>query len=380
MTLRIPVKPELISWALDQAQTSSAQLKNHSQVESWLAGETQPTLKQLQTFADSLHVPFGHLMLSEPPAHEKPLADFRRRGSRSSRYSQELTETIYTQQRRQTWYRDYALNQGLEPLPWVGSAQLSQNPTQLAERLHLEWGFSTASRAQSYSESRREVFSFLEDLGVLVSVSGHAGSNKRPFDSEEFSGFSLSDDLAPVVFVNGKESSAAQIFTMFHELGHLLLGESAVSDDASSSVSSHQSERWCDAFAAAFLMPTGEVESLHLSDFSEDSLIPVARRFRVSALSLLNRLRDLRLISFDIWSNLYPVFEQHALEVLARGKTKKSSGGDFYKVHAYLVGRRFAQAVYRDALSGRTSYPEAHRLLGLPKVQTFNRFAREVGV
>lgn len=379
MSVRVPVKPALISWALEQASVEPGDLRLGDKVVGWLEGSLQPTLKQLQDFAKSTHVPFGYLMMSEPPALEKPLPDFRRRDGRSSRYSQELTDEIYAQQRKQVWFRDYALDQGLDIVDWVGSASLSDAPEAVAMRLREQWSFSTAGKAQSYVESRKEVFSFLENQGVLVSVAGYFGSTRRPFDTQEFSGFSLSDEYAPLIFVNGKESHAAQVFTMFHEVGHLVLGESGVSDDAEESGNSNRSERWCDEFASAFLMPAGEVSRLAPHSLSEDAVLPVAKRFRVSALALLNRLRDLKLISFERWSVAYPEFEARALEVLRQKTEKKSSGGEFYKSHPFVVGPRFARAVYREARSGRMSYPDAQRLLGVRQTETFERFAREVG-
>lgn len=379
MSVRVPVKPALISWALEQASVEPGDLRLGDKVVGWLEGSLQPTLKQLQDFAKSTHVPFGYLMMSEPPTLEKPLPDFRRRDERSSRYSQELTDEIYAQQRKQVWFRDYALDQGLDVVDWVGSASLSDAPEAAAMRLREQWSFSTAGKAQSYVESRKEVFSFLENQGVLVSVAGYFGSTRRPFDTQEFSGFSLSDEYAPLIFVNGKESHAAQVFTMFHEVGHLVLGESGVSDDAEESGSSNRSERWCDEFAAAFLMPASEVSRLTLRSLGEDAVLPVAKRFRVSALALLNRLRDLKLISFEQWSVAYPEFEARALEVLRQRTEKGSSGGEFYKSHPFVVGPRFARAVYREARSGRMSYPDAQRLLGVRQTKTFERFAREVG-
>lgn len=151
------------------------------------------------------------------------------------------------------------------------------------QRLREEWGFTTEPKAQDYVESRKQVFTFLEDQGVLVSIAGYFGSTNRPYDSSEFSGFSLFDKYAPLIFVNGKEAHSAQIFTMLYEVGHLVLGESAVSDDAVNTEGSHRSERWCDEFAAAFLMPAEEVREAAPRSLAEDSVMPVAKRFRVSA-------------------------------------------------------------------------------------------------
>lgn len=384
MGISVPVKPELISWALDHAEMSTADLKNAEKVESWIAGSAQPTLKQLQDFAKKVHVPFGYLMMSKPPVIKKPIPDFRVRAGSAQRYSAELTDVIYEQQRRQDWFRDYALEHGLEEITWVGSASLNQNPASVAQRLRAEWNYSTLDSFQSYTDSRKEVFRLLEDQGVLVSVAGYVGSSQRGFDVAEFSGFSLFDRLAPLVFVNGKESHAAQIFTMFHELGHLVLGETAVSSvdsevEEAGVQASTGSERWCDDFAAEFLMPADEVRGAFSGSLLEDDVLRLARSFRASGLALLNRLRDLNLISVQQWNESYPRFQKKALEVLQKNSAEKSSGGNFYKTQVFVVGERFARAVYRDAASGRTSYPDAQSLLGVKQTQTFEKFAREVG-
>lgn len=66
--------------------------------------------------------------------------------------------------------------------------------------------------------------------------------------------------------------------------------------------------------------------------------------------------------------------------MLRKKAEKRSSGGEFYKTHPFVVGPRFARAVVHDARSGRTSYPDAQRLLGVKKTETFEKLAREVGV
>ncbi|OFQ07861.1 ImmA/IrrE family metallo-endopeptidase [Rothia sp. HMSC036D11] len=390
MSVKVPVEPSVLRWALDRADMSETEKAfDKLRVSEWLRQDSQPTISQLTKFAQKTHVPFGMLFLSEPPAEEKPLADFRFRGSAPEKYSAELTETILEQQRRQNWYRDYAIARGLEANEYVGSETLASNPEQVADRIRYDFGY-TPGTVRSGAEARKAIIELLEENGFLISVAGVVGSNThRPYDPNEFSGFSLSNDYAPTIFVNGRDTKNAQIFTLLHELGHLLLGESGVSVSGGEEV--HQqhaeqqahNERWCDSFAAHFLVPPAEIRKKVRAlpgdgdEITEDSIEKLASHFCVSVLTILNSLLNEKLITWNKYTELYePMSEQAIAHAQESGIT--SGGGDYYRTKIYALGKRFANAVFADAASGRTTYTEAHRLLGVPKTETYEKLAQKV--
>lgn len=390
MTVKVPIEPSVLRWALDRADMSETEKAfDKLGVSEWLRQDSQPTISQLTKFAQKTHVPFGMLFLSEPPVEEKPLADFRFRGSAPEKYSAELTETILEQQRRQNWYRDYAIARGLEANEYVGSETLASNSEQVADRIRYDFGY-TPGMVYPGAEARKAIIELLEENGFLISVAGVVGSNThRPYDPNEFSGFSLSDDYAPTIFVNGRDTKNAQIFTLLHELGHLLLGESGVSVSGGEEV--HQqyaeqqahNERWCDSFAAHFLVPSAEIRKKVRAlpgdgdEITEDSIEKLASHFCVSVLTILNSLLNEKLITWNKYTKLYkPMREQAIAHAQESGKT--SGGGDYYRPKIYALGKRFASAVFADAASGRTTYTEAHRLLGVPKTETYEKLAQKV--
>ncbi len=381
MTLRVPVNPQVLHWALLRSGRAPEALSaRFRKLGDWLEGKRQPTLKQLEAFARATHTPIGWFFLPEPPEEELPIADFRTLpGARTSPPSVDLLETVYLCQQRQAWYREYARLQGEPPVPFVGSATLEDDPAEVAARMRRELGFDLDARRRmgAWSEALRAFIRLAEEAGVLVMVSGIVGSNtRRRLDVAEFRGFALADKLAPLVFINGRDSKAAQMFTLAHELAHLWLGVSGVSDSEARIVPDEKTERWCNAVAAELLAPLAAVRNALVPDEPlPETLQRLARRFKVSTLVILRRLYDAGHITRETLETAW----QEELARLER-ITPTGAGGDFYNTLGAHVGRRFARAVIVSALEGQTSFTEAFRLLGVRKSRTFYEEARRLGI
>src|SRR5664280_1764048 len=229
---RVAVAPQMLRWARQRSGRGPDELKKFP-VEAWESGVRQPTMKQLEDFAKATYTPVGFLFLAEPPHEELPIPDFRTFGDKPVRTpTPDLLDTIYACERRQVWYRDYAEANGGEPVELVGSQRLDTPVEHAADALREELGFGLDRRVEfsNWSEALDGLREHAEEAGVLVMANGVVGSNThRPLNPDEFRGFALVDDLAPVVFINGADTRAAQVFTLAHELAHLSLGESAVS-------------------------------------------------------------------------------------------------------------------------------------------------------
>jgi Zn-dependent peptidase ImmA (M78 family) len=247
-----------------------------------------------------------------------------------------------------------------------------------AERIRKALGFDLEERRQlsTWTEALRRFIEQADALGVLVMVSGVVGSNnRRKLDPDEFRGFALSDPLAPLVFINGADTKAAQMFTLAHELAHLWLGQSALSDVDPKTAPDHEVERWCNAVAAELLVPLRALRaSLDAGEDLRHSLDRLARQFKVSTLVILRRLYDAdRLGRERFW-------EEYEAEFKRLRRLPASSGGDFYLTTGARLGKRFARTVVVAAMEGRTSFTEASRLLGFKKMATFRELSASLGV
>ena len=347
----------------------------------WLSGEAQPTLKQLEDFARFTHTAFGYFFLPQPPALALPVPDFRTlRDQALAEPGSELLDALYLCQQRQDWYRDHARMHGLPALPFVASAGVQEAPEAVAQRLRETLGLSPEARRQmpTWTDALRQLIAKAEDVGVMVMVSSVVGSNShRKLDVGEFRGFALADSLAPLVFLNGADSKAAQMFTLAHELAHVWLGATGVSDTQAGQVPEQRTKRWCNQVAAELLMPIDQLRPAHQPNAPvADEIQRLAREFKVSTLVALRRLFDAGYINrAALWQHYRE--EQERLHAL---KERGSPGGDFYRSLGARTSKRFARAIVSSTLEGLTSFPDAFRMLGMRKTATFYAAARELGV
>lgn len=377
---RVEIPPRMLRWACERAGYDVGDLVlRFPQLPAWERGEKQPTLKQLEGFAKATHTPIGYLFLPKPPVERMPIPDFRTVGNeRINHPSPDLLDTLYICQQRQEWYRDFARSMGEAPLSFSGSVQVTADVVRTAALIRHALAFDLDERRQmpTWTDALRRFIEQADALGVLVMVSGVVGSNnRRRLDPQEFRGFALADGLAPLVFINGADSKSAQMFTLAHELVHLWLGQSALSDAHAASVPEQAVERWCNQVAAEMLAPL-EAFRAEYDRRAElrGELDKLARRFKVSTLVILRRMHDAGGLRGDAYWHAYE-------EELARLRAlPKGSGGDFYLTLGARASKRFARALVVSTLEGRTRYIDAFRLLGFSKLATFRELGHSLGV
>lgn len=379
---RVEVNPELLSWARERAGLDILELAHRfPRLPDWETRTHAPTLRQLEEFARAVHVPIGFLFLPAPPQEALPIPDFRTLAGRGITHpSPNLLDTLYLCQQRQDWYVEYSRLHGLPQVDFVGTAEAGQEPAAVASEMRIALALSAADRERlpTWTDALRHLIVKAEEAGVLVMASSVVGSNShRKLDVEEFRGFALADELAPVVFLNAADSKAAQMFTLVHELAHLWLGASGISDPAAGDVPDQVLERWCNAVAAEVLIPLTELHERYRPHLQPAEQIQyLARAFKVSTLVALRRLFDARLITRDTLSYCYRE-ELARVRSLDRGER---GGGNFYRTLGARTGKRFARAVLSSTLEGQTLFQDAYRMLGIRKTSTFYEAARELEV
>ncbi len=374
---RIAVKPELIRWARERSGiTPEVLLKHFPKFEQWERQEVQPTLRQLESLAKKTLTPLGYFFLPEPPEDKLPIPDFRTvRDDGLKRPSPNLLETVQTMQRRQEWMREYLIEQGGTPLPFVSSAAMTDHPNRVAAKIRevLDLPTDWARHLASWSEAIRMVRLVMEKAGILPVFSGVVGNNVyRKLDVNEFRGFILCDEYAPLIFINSADVKAAQMFTVVHELAHLWIGQTGVFNLRDLQPADNDVEKFCDVVAAEFLIPEKELTAYWTTaELEEEPFQFLARHFKVSPLVAARRALDLGFLSKSAFFEFYDDY----VEDTWRRAAAHTGGGDFYANLDMRLGRRFAETVVRAAAEGRLLYREAYQLTGLNS-ETFDRYTK----
>lgn len=376
---RVAIKPDLVQWARERAGLPvDALATRFPKLPAWERGESQPTMKQLEAFANATHVPIGYLFLPAPPEERLPIPDFRTvSGTAQHRPSPDLLDTIYAMQHRQAWLRETILDGEADPLKFVGSARLGDSPEGVGREMRRIIGFGDgwAGEVRTWQEAVSRLRQAVEDLGVMAVINGVVGNNThRKLDVQEFRGFALCDTYAPLIFVNGADAKSAQMFTLAHELAHVWLDSEGVSGFEDLLPGGSQIEDFCNKAAAEFLLPERELKEVwNDAKRTERPFEDLARRFKVSPIVAGRRTLDLRLVDREAFFTFY-----HAYIAEERRRGKGSGGGDFYNNQNTRVGALFATHVIRAAIEGRVGFKEAYDLAGL-RGGAFQEYAERLG-
>lgn len=377
--MKTSLNPAVLQWVRLRADLSVTDLAQklklpEDAITQWEEnGEIEEQM--VPKLAEKTKTAFGYLFLDSPPEVKLPISDFRRvAGGQPLAPSRFLLSVIYRCQRRQQWYREHLIANGSHPLPFVGS-KTTRDPVKVVAREIADAtriGYAYNREVSKWEETMSRSIEGIESAGIIVNKVGYAdGYTHNTLSVQEFRGFALSDPYAPLIFVNGADAAAAQMFSLAHELVHIWLGESAVSNLDKTYPASSEVEKFCNEVAAEILVPTDALAR----DWNTKAPIGaeisrLARHYRVSKIVIARRGKDAGIVSPSYYSKIYK----------AQVEAGKNSGGNYYNTKSYEASRRFSTAIIRDTRNGNTMFREAMELLGIKGTSTFERYAQELQI
>lgn len=372
--VRVEIAPSVLEWAVERTRIPVEHLKNINDfklVEEWLKGEKCPTLTQAEKLAARARIPFGYLLLEEPVDDSLKVADFRTINSEERiDFSPDLEEVLLNSESALAWYSEFASQMGEEAPVFCGKYSLEDDSKRVA-RTVLEIVDWFPGKKEGSRERALILRDTIESLGILVMRSSIVGSStNRKLDIEEFRGFTLLNNGFALIFVNTSDAAVAQLFSLAHELGHVLLGEAGITGERNEH---RRAERWCNSFASEFIYPADQALNLFAqSENMEDYLTMAYRQYGVSRDTAIWTLSDCGAISRSDASALL------AGEYVPSRKKKSNGGGNFYSNITSRLGQRFPDTVTYAYAEGKISQQEASRRLGVPKSSTLKTLVSQL--
>lgn len=384
MAERANIRGRLITWATERSGLAEAKLiERFPKYTEWVGEETKPTLRQLEDFANVTRTPLGYLFLLEPPIEELPIPYFRTLDDHPvERPSPDLLETVQIMQRRQDWMRDYLIEEKENALPFVGSVNINADIKTVAHNIRMTLKFETdwARQYTTWKDASVALREAIDAIGILVTKNGIVGNNThRKLDIKEFRGFVLTDPYAPLIFINGADYEAAQLFTVAHELAHIWLGFGSSFNLFYLQPFNDEREKFCNKVAAEFLVAESELSNNW--DEARQKQNPykyLAGLFKVSEIVIARRALDLNYINRDQFFEFYNNYKEEQEEFFANRKKDKKQGGNYYNTQNVRLGKKFASAVFYAAKEGKILYRDAFRLTGLTG-NTFDKYFERLG-
>ncbi len=363
-------------------ETAAAKTKvSVEKLRKWELGSDFPTIRQAQALAKAYKRPFALLFLSEPPRDFQPLKDFRKKGAKPLGTGSVFI--IREIQEKQAWISE--VNQeGQEPkAEFVGRFSIRDNPAVVAadilRTLRIEPG--------SQNSPMRDWIDKAESAGIFISRTSFIHS-RLTLAKDEFQGFAIADPHAPFIFINSNDYDAPQLFTLVHEISHLWIATSGISDHVEPTLEVPNGlepvELFCNEVAANALIPGRVLEALPPDTFtSGEQLYRQSRRLGISSLVLLVRALKAKRISFPQYRQLRSAAESKFEAFVKREEEKKakqkaSTGGpNYYLLQVNRNSRLFTEAVLTAYREGYIEPTQASSLLNV-KVNKFPKLEEQL--
>jgi Zn-dependent peptidase ImmA (M78 family)/transcriptional regulator with XRE-family HTH domain len=357
------ITPNVLRWARESARMSEEVAASKvsipiEKLKEWEDGTNQPTIRQAETLAKAYRRPFALFFLPEIPRDFQPLQDYRRKSAKTLGTASIFI--IREIQQKQAWIRDVYEDNHQSKHPFVGKYSLLDNPKQVAEDILTTLGIHPLD--YSTENPIKEWIDKAESKGIFISRTSFIHS-RLLLDSEEIQGFTIADPYAPFVFVNSEDWDAPQLFTLVHELAHIWIAESGISNEIGPDIkfneTTHPVEIFCNEVAANALMPETIISNLKISTFdSIREVYKISKALGISSFALIYRAFNMDRITLDKYRSLKASADKEFEEYLIREeekkikqKDKKKGGPSPYLLRLNKNSRLFTQIVL-DAFRG----------------------------
>jgi len=333
----VSVNPAILKWARESIGMKIEKIadkleKEEEEIKGWESGERKPSLYQLKQLATYYKRPLAVFFLPEPPEEPSYPTDFRSLpGGEELPLSDDTRLAIRKAWRIQNLTEELKGKFEEEITEYMGKIDLSTDPEEVSEKLR-DWIDVTIEEQMGWEDEREALENWieaLESIGVLVT--------QTSIPIEEARAFSVKNNKIPIITVNTKDSVKGRIFSLFHEMGHILLKEEGLcmpfrslgwEDDSVKKSHTKEVEIFCNHVSGSFLAPKEPLLDLKTvkrnesKEWSENRLGRISNKFKVSKEVILRRL-----LMFDKTNREFYQNKREEWKKKAKEKREKKSGG-----------------------------------------------------
>jgi Zn-dependent peptidase ImmA (M78 family) len=377
------VNPKIIQWARERARYSLESVavkfkKDVSVIEKWESGEDFPTYSQLEKLAEIYKRPLALFFFPEPPLEAEEKQEFRTLPD--FEIENLAADTIHAlRQAKAMQLSLQEINNGINPSTkkiFQDIAVSSRDDLRiLAEQIrnYLNVTLEEQLTWNDQETALKKWRSAVEEAGIFIF--------KRSFKQREISGFCLIDIEFPIIYLNNSTEKSRQIFTIFHELAHILLQTNGITKSDDRYINSLKGENkyieiFCNKFAAEFLLPNhvfSEIirETIVNVNDNDKIISKISSDYKVSREVVLRKLLDNNLISQKEYT--LKVSEWYSEQVGKSQDKNKKSGGNPYANQATYLGENYLKLVFNKYYQGQYDIERVADYLNIKKVATVEK-------
>ena len=388
MGSKVKSNPEILKWArktakisLEKSASTISKTCKIERIKEWESPECKdfPTIKQVEKLARLYRRPIDVFFLQFVPKDFPSLKDFRR--NKDDGLNTSLIFMMREIQEKQEWISNFLIKKKEKKLEFTGKFNIKSSSDAVANDIRKTLGIGTIPTGQKPLKYWIEK---AESKKIFISLSSNYHTRLK-LDSDLFKGFVIADKYAPFIFLNSDDWDHGQIFTLLHELAHIWIEVSGISNETEINTGNtsgiHPVEKFCNEVAVKALLPEDELNAMlpkqNILTFKNISRL--SRKFGVSNTALINRALNIRLIDNEKYNSLRKEADSDWKDFLLKeSQKKKSSGGpNYYIMQLRRSSKAFANIVMDFYKSGNVNGTDASRLLKV-KETNFQKFEKYI--
>ncbi len=371
----VNVEPSVLKWLIGSSGWTKKEIAKRFKtdvhnIEKFESGEKKPSLRQLEEFSIIFKRPLAAFLLSKPLAEKPKPKDYRMLPNKTNTFDKKTILVMRHARRLQKLSKELSRNVEYETKSKIEKVKISDNPETIASRFREK--FNLTEEKQRRFKTPYELFNYLRDL--LEDLNIYLFQFSMPV--EDARGFVFVDESPSVIVVNTKDSIEARIFSLMHEVAHILLGESVIDLPDATHLFNDDFEKWCNEFASTFLLPKDIAKAIFETNKAnltqKETLKTLSNRYKVSKAMLLLNMLKLRYIGKTDYDAILARFKKEEIKPKKEGE-EVTSGGIPSEVKCLSeVGNKFVSLVANNYDRDHITYTDALNYLSI-KSKSFDK-------